>query len=97
MAVAHRTGTVLVGEASVVIAVSSAHRRDALEVRHMFLCAANLNVPHCMYRIFWHLHFLAPPGMQYCLLLLCEFLCASIQDCGLATAYPPYLAVVACH
>lgn len=32
MAVAHRTGTVLVGEASVIIAVSSAHRREALEV-----------------------------------------------------------------
>ncbi|KAK9811998.1 hypothetical protein WJX73_007260 [Symbiochloris irregularis] len=31
LAVAHRTGTVLVGEASVVIAASSAHRKDALE------------------------------------------------------------------
>lgn len=33
VAIAHRTGTVAVGEASVVIAVSSAHRREALEVR----------------------------------------------------------------
>ena len=32
VAMAHRTGVVLVGEASVVIAVSSAHRREALEV-----------------------------------------------------------------
>lgn len=31
VAIAHRTGTVLVGEASVVIACSSAHRADALE------------------------------------------------------------------
>jgi molybdopterin synthase catalytic subunit len=33
LAVAHRTGVVLVGEPSVVIAASSAHRREALEVR----------------------------------------------------------------
>ena len=32
IAIGHRTGTVLVGEPSVVIAVSSAHRREALEV-----------------------------------------------------------------
>jgi molybdopterin synthase catalytic subunit len=32
IAVAHRSGAVLVGEASVIIAVSSAHRREALEV-----------------------------------------------------------------
>jgi molybdopterin synthase catalytic subunit len=32
VAMAHRTSVVLVGEASVVIAVSSAHRREALEV-----------------------------------------------------------------
>lgn len=31
MAVEHRTGTVLVGEPSVVVAVSSAHRIDAFE------------------------------------------------------------------
>ena len=37
VAVAHRTGLVRVGEASVVIAVSSAHRREALEVR-AFAC-----------------------------------------------------------
>jgi len=35
IAVAHRTGVVGVGEASVVIATSSAHRRDALEVRKL--------------------------------------------------------------
>lgn len=33
MAVAHRIGTVPILEPSVIIAVSSAHRRDALEVR----------------------------------------------------------------
>ncbi len=31
VAIAHRTGLVPVGEASVIIAVSSAHRREALE------------------------------------------------------------------
>ena len=34
MAIAHRTGTVAVGESSVIIAVSSAHRADALEATH---------------------------------------------------------------
>lgn len=33
MAVAHRTGLVAIGEASVIIAVSSPHRREAIEVR----------------------------------------------------------------
>jgi molybdopterin synthase catalytic subunit len=33
IAIAHRTGLVRVGEASVIIAASSAHRGDALEVR----------------------------------------------------------------
>ncbi len=33
VAVAHRTGTVHIGEASVIIVASSPHRRDALEVR----------------------------------------------------------------
>ena len=33
VAIAHRTGRVGVGEASVLIAASSAHRREALEVR----------------------------------------------------------------
>ena len=33
MALAHRTGTCAVGEPSVMIAASSPHRRDALEVR----------------------------------------------------------------
>ena len=32
MAVGHRVGVVMVGEPSVIIAVSSAHRRDSLEV-----------------------------------------------------------------
>ena len=41
MAVAHRTGVVHVGEASVFIAVSSAHRREALEASaSSFLCPA---------------------------------------------------------
>ena len=33
VAIGHRTGVVAVGEPSVIIAVSSAHRRDSLEVR----------------------------------------------------------------
>ncbi|KAI3423847.1 hypothetical protein D9Q98_009682 [Chlorella vulgaris] len=45
MAVAHRTGTVLVGEASVVIAVSSAHRRDALEACHWAIDELKATVP----------------------------------------------------
>jgi molybdopterin synthase catalytic subunit len=32
ISLAHRTGKVDVGEASVIVAVSSAHRREALEV-----------------------------------------------------------------
>lgn len=36
VAVAHRTGVVAVGEASVIIAASSAHRREALEVRKRY-------------------------------------------------------------
>jgi len=41
IAVAHRTGVVPVGEPSVIIAASSAHRRDALEVSSrllLFVC-----------------------------------------------------------
>ena len=34
VAIEHRVGLVAVGEPSVIIAVSSAHRRDALEVIH---------------------------------------------------------------
>ena len=33
VALAHKTGTCIVGEPSVIIAASSPHRRDALEVR----------------------------------------------------------------
>lgn len=33
IAIAHRTGVVPVGEASVIIAVSSIHRKEALEAR----------------------------------------------------------------
>ena len=38
IAVAHRTGLVRVGEPSVMIAVSSAHRKEALEVRGRISC-----------------------------------------------------------
>ena len=34
VALAHRTGLVAIGEPSVIIAASSAHRKDALEVVH---------------------------------------------------------------
>lgn len=34
IAIAHRTGTVPVGESSVIIAVSSVHRKEALEAGH---------------------------------------------------------------
>lgn len=36
ISITHRIGTVEVGEASVAIAASSAHRRDALEVKIVF-------------------------------------------------------------
>lgn len=36
IAVSHRIGIVAVGEASVIIAASSAHRKGALEVNYMF-------------------------------------------------------------
>ncbi|EFN54497.1 hypothetical protein CHLNCDRAFT_17589, partial [Chlorella variabilis] len=45
MAVAHRTGTVLVGEASVIIAVSSAHRREALEACHWAIDELKATIP----------------------------------------------------
>ncbi len=38
VAIAHRTGTVLVKEASVIIAASSAHRTPALEVIGSLIC-----------------------------------------------------------
>ncbi|PSC68707.1 Molybdopterin synthase catalytic subunit [Micractinium conductrix] len=44
-AIAHRTGTVLVGEASVVIAFSSAHRREALEACHWAIDELKATVP----------------------------------------------------
>ncbi|PRW32679.1 Molybdopterin synthase catalytic subunit [Chlorella sorokiniana] len=45
VAIAHRTGTVLVGEASVVIACSSAHRADALEACHWAIDELKATVP----------------------------------------------------
>ena len=45
IAIAHRIGTVKVGETSVIIAVSSAHRRAALEVSSKYLnYCSDLNV-----------------------------------------------------
>ena len=37
IAIAHRTGMVPVGESSVIIAISSVHRKEALEVRRWLL------------------------------------------------------------
>eukprot|EP00887_Chlorella_sp_A99_P005701 scaffold1.g5701.t1 len=45
IAIAHRTGLVRVGEASVVIAASSAHRRDALEACHWAIDELKATVP----------------------------------------------------
>jgi molybdopterin synthase catalytic subunit len=39
IALAHRTGLVAIGEPSVIIAVSSAHRKAALEVMHAVMPA----------------------------------------------------------
>ncbi|KAL4421459.1 hypothetical protein ABPG75_010750 [Micractinium tetrahymenae] len=44
-AIAHRTGVVHVGEASVVIACSSPHRRDALEACHWAIDELKATVP----------------------------------------------------
>lgn len=44
-AIAHRTGVVRVGEASVVIACSSPHRRDALEACHWAIDELKATVP----------------------------------------------------
>lgn len=46
IAIAHRTGTVLIGEASVIIVASSPHRRDALEVRRLALLS-HTALPTC--------------------------------------------------
>ena len=45
VAIAHRTGVVPVGEASVVIAVSSAHRREALEATQFGIEELKATVP----------------------------------------------------
>ncbi len=45
VAVAHRTGVVPVGQASVVIAVSSAHRQAALEATHWGIDELKATVP----------------------------------------------------
>jgi len=45
MAVAHRTGCVPVGEASVIIAISSAHRREALEAAQFCIDDLKRTVP----------------------------------------------------
>ena len=45
LAVAHRTGTVRVGESSVVIAASSAHRADALEATRWMIDELKATVP----------------------------------------------------
>jgi molybdopterin synthase catalytic subunit len=45
VAVYHRTGVVGVTEASVVIAVSSAHRRDSLEALHFAIDELKAKVP----------------------------------------------------
>ena len=41
----HRLGTCPVGEASVGIAISSAHRKEALEATHYAIDAIKANVP----------------------------------------------------
>lgn len=40
IAISHRTGEVCVGQPSVIIAVSSAHRKAALEVSFIFLISS---------------------------------------------------------
>lgn len=45
MALAHRIGPVAIGEASVIIAVSSAHRREALEACHWAIDELKATVP----------------------------------------------------
>ncbi|GLC33160.1 hypothetical protein PLESTB_000364100 [Pleodorina starrii] len=45
IAIAHRTGTVCVGEPSVIIAVSSAHRRECLEAVHWAIDELKATVP----------------------------------------------------
>ena len=50
VAVAHRTGVCPIGEASVIIAMSSAHRKDALEVRQASLKALGAKTLSCTQR-----------------------------------------------
>ena len=51
IAMAHRTGLVAIGEPSVIIAVSSAHRKEALEVAHAHVLA--VMVTCCAYAEAW--------------------------------------------
>lgn len=52
MAVAHRIGSVDIGGASVIIAVSSAHRREALEVRDSVIVIQKPTIMSVKHR--WH-------------------------------------------
>jgi molybdopterin synthase catalytic subunit len=45
IAIIHRTGVCSVGEASVLIAVSSAHRKEALEAAHFAIDTLKATVP----------------------------------------------------
>jgi molybdopterin synthase catalytic subunit len=45
VAIAHRTGVCPVGEASVIIAVSSAHRKQAIEAAHFAIDTLKATVP----------------------------------------------------
>lgn len=45
VSIAHRTGVCPVGEASVIIAVSSAHRKEALEAAHFAIDTLKATVP----------------------------------------------------
>lgn len=45
IAISHRTGRLEIGEASVIIAVSSPHRRDALEACHFTIDRLKQTVP----------------------------------------------------
>ncbi|MEW5305126.1 MAG: hypothetical protein WDW36_007687 [Sanguina aurantia] len=45
VAVAHRTGLVAIGEASVIIAVSSPHRREAIEAVHWAIDELKATIP----------------------------------------------------
>lgn len=54
VAIAHRTGVVEVAEPSVIIAVSSAHRRESLEVGGCRAWPAHAPHATCMHPAAWH-------------------------------------------